>query len=207
MMHIFINGMGASAGGGLTYLRNVLPHLANREDVRATVVVSSESRIEGSARVDVVRMSSRGGTARRFWFEQSEIPKMIRACGASVLISAGNFALRKSPVPQILLSRNSLYTSADFSSDLISRREFRMWLDTRIKAVFAKRSISWAERTVAPSQAFAGELRRWTGKPVTAIHHGFDNERFLQGQSPLPEELRAKLSSPPGVLRIALVSH
>jgi glycosyltransferase involved in cell wall biosynthesis len=207
MMHIFINGMGASAGGGLTYLRNVLPHLANREDVRATVVVSSESRIEGSARVDVVRMSSRGGTARRFWFEQSEIPKMIRACGASVLISAGNFAVRKSPVPQILLSRNSLYTSADFSSDLISRREFRMWLDTRIKAVFAKRSISWAERTVAPSQAFAGELRRWTGKPVTAIHHGFDRERFLQGQSPLPENLRAKLSSQPGVLRIALVSH
>ncbi|PYV82277.1 MAG: hypothetical protein DMG93_12410 [Acidobacteria bacterium] len=207
MMHIFINGLGASAGGGLTYLRNVLPHLANREDVRATVVVNPESGIDGNGNVNVIRMPTQAGTARRFWFEQTELPTMVRRCAADILVSAGNFALRQSPVPQILLSRNSLYTSPDFCRDLVSRRELRMWLDTRIKAAFAKRSIHWADCTVAPSQAFAGELRRWTGKRVVAIHHGFDHDHFFQSRPSLSEDVRAKLSCPPGVLRIALVSH
>ena len=87
MMHIFINGLGASAGGGLTYLRNVLPHLANREDVRATVVVNPESGIDGNGNVNVIRMPTQAGTARRFWFEQTELPTMVRRCAADILVS------------------------------------------------------------------------------------------------------------------------
>ena len=30
MIRLFINGLAASAGAGLTYLRNVIPHLARR---------------------------------------------------------------------------------------------------------------------------------------------------------------------------------
>ena len=40
-MHLFINSLAASAGGGLTYIRNVLPHLAARPDLRVTVVIES----------------------------------------------------------------------------------------------------------------------------------------------------------------------
>jgi len=36
-MHLFLNGLAASAGGGLTYLRNVIPHLSSRTDLRTTV--------------------------------------------------------------------------------------------------------------------------------------------------------------------------
>ncbi len=102
------------------------------------------------------------GTALRFWQEQAILPRLIHRSGADVLISAGNFALWRSPVPQILLSGNSLYTSSDFYRDLRSRKDYRLWLDTRVKGVFAKQSVSWADRTVAPSLAFADELRRWT---------------------------------------------
>ena len=42
-----------------------------------------------------------------------------------MLFSVGNFALRKSPVPQVLLSRNSLYTSIDFLRDVRRRGEYR----------------------------------------------------------------------------------
>ena len=45
-MHLFLNGLAASAGGGLTYLRNVLPHLSTREDVRVTAAVNPELRQE-----------------------------------------------------------------------------------------------------------------------------------------------------------------
>ena len=46
MMHLFVNSLAASAGGGLTYIRNVIPHLATTPDVRVTVALSSGLRQE-----------------------------------------------------------------------------------------------------------------------------------------------------------------
>ena len=209
MMHIFLNGMGASAGGGLTYLRNVLPHLSKRQGLRTTVLVSPgfEAGPEFHENVELLRLPLEGGSARRYWLEQTQLPRVIRNCRADLLISAGNFALRRSPVPQILLSRNSLYTSPDFFADLIRRGEYRMWLDTKLKALLARRSIHWANRTVAPSKAFAGELEKWAGKLVLAVPHGFDQRIFVGSLVPLSGEIIRRLQCPAGTLRVLLVSH
>jgi glycosyltransferase involved in cell wall biosynthesis len=123
------------------------------------------------------------------------------------LLSAGNFAVWNSPLPQLLLSRNSLYTSRDFDRDLRSRGETRLWLDTRLKAEFARWSILVADRVVAPSQSFAEELQRWTGAPIAAVHHGFDRDTFLRDHSPLPDALRHRLECAGGALRLLFVSH
>lgn len=160
MMHVFINSLAASAGGGLTYIRNVLPHLAAEPAVKATVLLSPGLKQEFSGASNVEFLELEASTSRRFWYEQSALPEVIRSSRADVLLSTGNFALRKSPVPQILLSRNSIYTSADYDRDLRSRHEYRAWLDNRVRALLAKRSIHWADVTVAPSESFAAELRR-----------------------------------------------
>jgi len=144
---------------------------------------------------------------RRFWYEQSTLPGLLRKRGASVLLSAGNFALRNSPVPQILLSRNSIYTSVDFYRDLRSRHEYRAWLDTKVRAVLARKSIQWADVTVAPSEAFAAELRRWTGARIDAIHHGFDHAAFSTDSSPLSAQVEEKLRAADGSLKLLFVSH
>src|ERR1700736_3926640 len=151
MMHLFINSLAASAGGGLTYIRNVIPHLAATQDLRVTVALSSGLREEFRSPSNIEFLELEIPPARRFWFEQSKLPGLISRCRADVLLSTGNFALRNSRVPQILLSRNSIYTSTDFSRDLISRGEYRTWLDTRFRAILANRSIRWADCTVAPS--------------------------------------------------------
>ena len=208
-MHLFINGSAASAGGGLTYLTNVLPHLASA-GVRTTVAVApgfSTMMPESSGRIEYVRFGGGSNVARRFWREQRDLPELIGHSGADVLLSAGNFALRNSPVPQILLSRNSLYTNSDFYRDLVARGEFRMWIENRIKGGLARRSVKWADRTIAPSVAFASDLERWAGKPVIALHHGFDPERFGTTQRDLPPALALKLGSARGTLRLLLVSH
>ena len=209
MIHLFLNGLAASAGGGLTYLRNVVPKLSRRQDVQSTVAIGSQLRGEFGElpNVSFLHLNVPGSAARRFYWEQTQLPGLIRRSGADVLISAGNFALRRSPVPQILLSRNSLYTSADFFRDLRVRHEYRLWLDTRIKSVLAKRSIHWADRTVAPSRAFADDLQRWTGKEITTIHHGFDPEAFFGDQTPLPAEVQQKIRAAEGALRLLFVSH
>jgi glycosyltransferase involved in cell wall biosynthesis len=209
MIHLFINALAASAGGGLTYVRNVLPRLAVRDDVGATVLLNAALRgeITESARVTVLRGDFPAGSARRFWYEQRNLPEVIRRSGADVLLSTGNFALYRSPVPQILLSRNALYTSADFQRDLRDRGDYRLWLDTQVKATLAKWSVRTADCTVTPSATFARELRQWTGMNVVSIHHGFDHKLFFGEQTPLPPDVQAQLASTTGSLRLLFVSH
>jgi glycosyltransferase involved in cell wall biosynthesis len=209
MMHLFINGLAASAGGGLTYIRNVLPRLAVRDDVRATVLLSSalHGEITESPRVTLLREDCPAGSGGRFWYEQRHLPDIIRLSGADVLLSTGNFALYRSPVPQVLLSRNALYTSADFLRDLRDRGDYRLWLDTEVKATLARWSVRAADCTVAPSATFASELRRWTGMDVVSIHHGFDREVFFAEPAPLPTDVRARLAATTGSLRLLFVSH
>ena len=176
MIHLFINAIASTAGGGLTYVRNVVPHLAARAGVRTTVLVSRQlaEELPSSPNVSILDDVQDFGTWRRFLREQWILPGLVKRSGAHVLLSAGNFALWNSPIPQILLSRNSLYTSLDFQNDLRTRADHRLWLDTHLKALFAAASIRRAECTIAPSAAFASELHDWTGHNVVAIHHGFD---------------------------------
>jgi glycosyltransferase involved in cell wall biosynthesis len=209
MIHLFINALAASAGGGLTYVRNVLPRLAARDDARATVLLNATLRdeITESSRITFLREDSPAGSAGRFWYEQRNLPNMIWRSGAEVLLSTGNFALYRSPVPQILLSRNALYTSRDFQKDLQNRGDYRLWLDTEVKATLARWSVRTADCTVAPSANFASDLRQWTGVDVVAIHHGFDREAFFHNQNPLPLDVQAKLTATAGSLRLLFVSH
>ncbi len=208
MIRLFINGLAASAGGGLTYLRNVIPHLSRRQDAETTVALSPALHAEFGAlpRISLVEAESSGALGRFVW-EQMQLPEMIQRSSAQVLISAGNFALWNSPVPQILLSRNSLYTSADFLRDVRSRKDYAIWIDTLVKGYLAQRSIVRANVTVAPSEAFAAELSRWSGKNVVALHHGFDSDAFSSDSTPLPLAARAELEAAEGDFRLLFVSH
>jgi glycosyltransferase involved in cell wall biosynthesis len=209
MIRLFVNGVAASAGGGLTYLRNVVPELARRADCHTTVLVSPQLREEFGAlpNVAVLEMPDNRVAFRRFAIEQTQLPKLIRKSKAQVLISTGNFAVWNSPVPQILLSRNSLYTSGDFRRDLRKRGSYAMLADTLVKGWAAKRSIRRSEITVAPSHAFAAELQEWSGRKVVALHHGFDRKAFTADANPLPAGTKQLLESPADCLRLLFVSH
>jgi glycosyltransferase involved in cell wall biosynthesis len=209
-MRLFIHALGASAGGGLTYLRNVVPHLAARGDIEVTLLAGKTAGAAippfGNVQLLASGMDEQGPLSRFLW-EQRNVPELIRKMSADVLLSSGNFAVWNSPVPQILLSRNSLYTSADFSRDLRRRGDYRLWADTRLKAFLAQKSIHRAQVTVAPSEAFARELRAWSGHDVVALHHGFDREFFLQDGTAFPLPVVQKLKETEGDVRLLFVSH
>ena len=209
MIRLFINGLAASAGGGLTYLRNVIPYLARRVDAETTVLLNPAIRREFGElpNISIVEDMPSYDAPRRFIREQTTLPKLIRRSGAQVLISAGNFALWNSPVPQILLSRNSLYTSIDFLRDVHARGDYAIWADTLVKGWLARRSIGRADITVAPSEAFAQELSEWSGRKVLSVHHGFDQNAFTSDATPLPSSARAQLEQGQDVLRLLFVSH
>jgi len=209
MIHLFINGLAASAGGGLTYLRNVVPVLAATPAAKTTVAVSAllGSELRDLPSITLSALQPPAGAAQRFIWEQQVLPDIVRQSGADLLISAGNFALRKSPVPQILLARNSLYTSRDFFRDVRARRDYYLWLETHAKGALAKKSIRWADCTIAPSRAFADELRNWTGCEIMSVYHGFDHQSFFANDSPLPAAICEKLNMEEDCLRLLFVSH
>ncbi len=208
-MHLFINAAAASAGGGLTYIRNIVPHIAANQNVRATILLEAGfARNLGTApNLTLIESRNFPNSGLRFLAEQYLVPALIRNYRADVLICTGNFAIANSPVPQILLSRNALYTSRDFSSDVRSRGHYRLWIDNEVKSAFAKWSIQTADVVVAPSEAFARELRLWTGRPVAAIHHGFDPCVFAGDASPLPNDVQSKLNAGNDTVRLLFVSH
>ena len=70
-----------------------------------------------------------------------------------------------------------------------------MWIDTLVKGWFARKSIERADVTAAPSEAFARELSAWSGKPVVALHHGFDPETFTSDNDPLPADAQDCLAA------------
>lgn len=207
-MRLFLNGVAASAGAGLTYLRNVVPCLSTFNDLETTVALSPAMHAElgelpGISYVDWPPANA----LRRFWREQTILPDLIRKSGTEVLISAGNFALRNSPVPQILLSGNALYTSRDFYRDLRRRHAYGMWLGTHARGVLAKRSVRWADLTVAPSQTFGRELRDRSGGNVISIFHGFDRDEFFRDSAALPAVIAEKIAAADKALRLLFVSH
>jgi glycosyltransferase involved in cell wall biosynthesis len=208
-MRLFIDALGASAGGGLTYLRNALPHLATRPAVEISLLTgeAASAELPAADNVQILTGAQERNAFSRFLWEQVEIPKLVRKLGADVLLCAGNFAIWNSPVPQILLSRNSLYTSADFVRDLRRRGAYQMLAETRAKGFLARKSIRRAELTVAPSQAFARELTAWSGREVVALHHGFDHDYFFRDRTPLPPPILGKLKESEGAARLLFVSH
>src|SRR5580658_4297059 len=210
MIHLFVDASAASSGSGPTYVRNVVPHLAVRSDLRSTVLISPLLRREfqNQTNVSFVEFADESvNAAKRFVRVQRFVPDLVRRSGANVLLSAGNMALFRSPVPQILLSGNALYTSKDFFRDLRQRGDYGLWLDTRLKGQMAKWSVRTADQTVAPSQAFAHEIERWTGVRALAIHHGFDRDLFFRATEPLSAELQKKLERTSDELRLLFVSH
>jgi glycosyltransferase involved in cell wall biosynthesis len=214
MIHLFVDASAASSGSGPTYVRNVVPQLAARTDLRSTVLVSPLlcqkllQEFQDQSNVSFLEFTDESvNPAARFIRAQRLVPDLIRRSGANILLSTGNIALFRSPVPQILLSGNALYTSSDFFHDLLRRRDYKLWLDTKLKGQMAKWSVRSADRTVAPSQAFADEIQRWTGVHAQAIHHGFDRNLFFRDTGPLPEELNKKLERTSDELRLLFVSH
>jgi glycosyltransferase involved in cell wall biosynthesis len=209
MIHLFIDASAASSGSGPTYVRNVVPHLAARTDLRSTILVSPLLRQEFQERANVcfVEFKAAGGAGARFLRSQRLVPELIRNSGANVLLSAGNMALFRSPIPQILLTGNALYTSNDFFRDLRQRGDYRLWLDTKLKGQIAKWSVRAADCAIAPSEAFAQEINRWTGIRARAIHHGFDQNVFFRDTEPLPVELKQNLERNRDELRLLFVSH
>lgn len=214
MPTILLNALASTAGGGITYLHNVLPRLSRMERGWRFVALVPEgspiiSRIPREGSVECQPVAARGALSR-LWWEQTQLRRVIRERSVDVLVSLGNLALFRSPIPQVLFNRNDLYFSGDFDRDLRARGLYAELLSNRLKRWLSLRSMSAADVNLTPTQAFARRLADFRGNSrpqFTVIPFGFDREGFRNGDQPLSAEQLNKLQLSKDYRRLLYVSH
>jgi glycosyltransferase involved in cell wall biosynthesis len=109
-LRIGINTTCAVAGGAITHLRNLLPPMLEQAGQDRIVVIGDASmrdRLQPPSGIEWVEITkASGGLAGRIFRENFEIPRLVRQHEIDVLFHPGNFAVFRSPVPQVILIHN-----------------------------------------------------------------------------------------------------
>jgi len=102
-MKIIVNAISAKTGGILTYTKNLMRSLAERN---IDVVFALPSDTELQADVPAIYLSAdRMGPVHRLLWEQIVWRRIVRSHKPDILFSSANFGLLAPPVPQVLLVR------------------------------------------------------------------------------------------------------
>ena len=105
IMNIAILGLTATSYGSYTYLKNLLPHLAqldrsNHYEVFLPAANARELDVrQANFRIHVHRWPLKSGTLRVLW-EQLILPWILRARGVDVVYTTHNMAILLSPASQ-----------------------------------------------------------------------------------------------------------
>lgn len=166
-LRVLINGIHAKSGGGVTYLRAVLPELAADRRLALTLLVHRAHLPlfePVDPRVTVHPLDLPGGMLKEMVWEQVSLPALARRLGAQVVFSPGNFgplALRR----QVIMLRNDV---------TVGRHEPRL---AKKAYWWALTALTWASlarvrAAIAVSAYAAGRLSFGFGAKVRVIHHG-----------------------------------
>ncbi len=170
-VRVLVNAVHAHSGGGVTYLRNVLPRLSDDPELEVHTCLHRRQRdalAEAIVGTRVHAMDFRDGFLGRLWWEQTGLRALARDVGAHVTFSPANFGPLLAPNPVILL-RNA--PAAAGAEPRWSRRPYWWGLSamTRLAIGGCRRGI--AVSAYARDAMTRGLPGRWREK-VTVVHHG-----------------------------------
>jgi glycosyltransferase involved in cell wall biosynthesis len=151
---LWIHALAAKAGGGVTYLRALLPALAEEladRAVRVVVLAPRPRDVPGHPDgVDVRPMPGVANShARRLVFDQVELPRLLRRRPGAVLYCSGNYAPVVKPVPTVVLVRNAIY----FDEEFLRREQPRRRVALRLQGTLIARGARGCVEVHYPTHA------------------------------------------------------
>ena len=169
---VLVNGIHAKSGGGVTYLRNVLPLFGANPALDVHLIIHKDQQGLYPELGENVRVHARNfasGFYGLFLWEQIMLPLFVKKLGADIVFSPGNygpFILRK----QVTLLRNALDVGR--IEQRFRRRVlwFSISLVTWISSMLVRRAIAvshYAAESIAP---------RWTRHKIDIVHHGVSEQ-------------------------------
>jgi len=210
-MKVLVNAVSAKLGGAATYVRNLvrsLESLAEPED-RFVFVVPPERAGELAQDGERVRVlesrAASGSYARRWWWDQVTLRRLVARERPDVLFSSANFAMLACPCPQALLVRIPIYFSREYIEHVLPGKSAAFRAETALRRWLVCRSAGHADCVVTPSAAMLEDLQRFARIPdarARVIPYGVPRERLAAGEAREPAAL-----GPGRPLRVLWVSH
>jgi len=170
---ILLNALHAKSGGGITYLRNMLPRLAADDRLDLHLLIHTDQHTLFAPlppSVTLHEVNFRQGFWGRVLWEQARLPRLARRLGIDITFSPANFGPLFAPGLVVLL-RNAVE---------VGRNERRMikrlyWIAlgfmTALSVLRSRRVIAVSD--YAGKSLTFGLVKKSAGK-LSIIHHGID---------------------------------
>ncbi len=203
-MKVLINAVSAKLGGAATYVHNLarsLPRLAP-EDSFVFVVPPEQGLHSPSSTIRSLESSAATRSyARRWWYDQVELRRIVERERPDALFSSANFAMLRCPCPQVLLVRNPIYFSQEYLNYVLPQRGFALRAETLARRWLVAQSVAAADCVMTPSQTTLDELSRYVR---IHPHRARVNPYGVPKERVLAERRVPRTASP---LRLLWVSH
>jgi glycosyltransferase involved in cell wall biosynthesis len=197
-MRVLLNAVAAKMGGAANYIRTLARELAD-EDQHEFFFLVPESQAaairEASQHFHVIASNiAEQPFSQRLWFDQVELPRILRRERINVLFSTANFATFFCPCRQLLLVRNSLYFSSLYRAKILPHKSWRIRAGEALRRWLVCRSAMASDVVLTPSQTMLDELRTAV-EPRGAMvnHYGVDPQRFWPAPKTFAENGRVSL--------------
>jgi len=186
-IRLLFNGLHSKSGGGLTYLKNILPIVAKDPSVDLHICIHEDQRSllpDGLDNVTIHAMNFRQGFWRLQFHEQIDVPRLARKIGADVTFSPANYGPILAP-NSVLLLRNAL------SVAFVERRPVKLgywalvYLATLVSLAFSRRAITVSDYA---SRAAGGSMAGLFNRQFEVIPHGI-SDIFLPAEQGRDEYL------------------
>lgn len=168
-VRVLVNALHAKTGGGVTYLRQLLPLLAADPELDVHLLLHpDQSGLYPEPGVTVHLADFRAGFVREMVWEQFRLPGLARRLGIDVTFSPANFGPLLAPGSVVLL-RNALEVGR-----VEKRPAKRLYWATLSAMTFL--SLLFCRRAVAVSDYARRSLARLPAlaRKVAVVHHGVD---------------------------------
>lgn len=169
-VRVLVNGIHAKSGGGVTYLKNILPLLARDDALELHLFIHRDQFDRFGVTDERVRthvLDYNNGFFSSLVWEQVALPILARVMSADVTLSPANYGPLLAP-RRIIILRNSLAVVG--KETRLVRRFYWVGL-----ALMTALSLLTCTKAIAVSdyarQALTFGFRRWRDK-ISVIHHG-----------------------------------
>lgn len=157
-MRIAVNAVGLAPGGGLSFLLNQVRHFEELGDPWRFAYFASPRCAEAlqeavSPGIVIVPFASPPAYLARLMWEQFRFPRLLQREPYDLLYNVGNYAVFRSPIPQVVVDHNPLHFAGSRELGFGSA-----WTVARLKREASRASVRRAETTVYLSESFSASM-------------------------------------------------
>jgi glycosyltransferase involved in cell wall biosynthesis len=181
-LRVLVNGIHAKSGGGVTYLRNIMPLLAQDNDLELHLFIHRDQfELFGTIdeRIRIHLLNFRNGFFSNLVWEQLALPIFAGVMRVDITLSLANYGPLFAPAPLIML-RNSLAVAGK-ETRLVKRL---YWAGLTVMTAL---SLMTCRKAIAVSNYARDALSFGIGArlhhKVGVVHHGV-NEAFRPSERP-----------------------